>query len=224
MLVRIENATKAIKGATILNNISIGFEEGKIYGLRGKNGSGKTMLLRLIAGLILPTSGSVYIGEEKLGKDISFPPSIGVLIENPSFISNYTGFENLKSLASIQRRINDDEIKDSIRSVGLDPQDRRPFRKYSLGMKQRLGIACAVMEKPDIVLLDEPYSALDDNAIALTSEIIQKQRQRGGLVILASHEWDTIRDIVDRTVDMENGKIVGSQFQCSVSSNQETPV
>ena len=213
MLVRIENATKTIKGATILENISISFEKGRIYGLRGKNGSGKTMLLRLIAGLILPTSGSVYIDEQELGKDISFPPSIGVLIENPSFISNYTGFANLKALASIQHRINDVEIEESIRGVGLNPSDRRPFRKYSLGMKQRLGIACAVMEKPDIVLLDEPYNALDDDAIALTTGIIREQRQRGALVILASHEWEAIRDIVDCAIDMKHGRIIEKPIQ-----------
>lgn len=222
MFVRIENATKVIKGATILDNITIGFEEGKIYGIRGKNGSGKTMLLRLIAGLIIPTSGGVYIGEAKLGKDISFPPSIGVLIENPSFISNYTGFSNLKALASIQHRISDDEINNSIRCVGLDPQDRRPFRKYSLGMKQRLGIACAVMEKPDIVLLDEPYNALDDDAIALTTNIILEQRKRGALVILASHEWEAIRDIVDCAIEMKNGRIAGNQPAQTDSLSQGT--
>ena len=131
------------------------------------NGSGKTMLMRAISGLILPTSGKVYINDKELGRHISFPPSIGILIENPSFISNYTGFKNLKILASIQNRISDDEIRDAIRKVGLDPDDKRTFKKYSLGMKQRLGIAAAIMERPDIVILDEPINALDEAGAGL---------------------------------------------------------
>ena len=120
------------------------------------------MLLRALSGLILPTSGKVYFNDKVLGRQISFPPSIGILIENPSFISNYTGFKNLKILASIQNRISDDEIRDAIRKVGLDPDDKRTFKKYSLGMKQRLGIAAAIMERPDIVIHDEPINALDE--------------------------------------------------------------
>ena len=136
-VVRLEDYCKSFKSAEVLKNINLTLESGKVIGLKGKNGSGKTMLMRAISGLILPTSGKVYINDKELGRHISFPPSIGILIENPSFISNYTGFKNLKILASIQNRISDDEIRDAIRKVGLDPDDKRTFKKYSLGMKQR---------------------------------------------------------------------------------------
>ena len=166
-MVRLEEYCKSFKSAEVLKNINLTLESGKVIGLKGKNGSGKTMLMRAISGLILPTSGKVYINDKELGRQISFPPSIGILIENPSFISNYTGFKNLKILASIQNRISDDEIRDAIRTVGLDPDDKRTFKKYSLGMKQRLGIAAAIMERPDIVILNEPINALDEAGAGL---------------------------------------------------------
>lgn len=143
MQLQINHLTKTIKRATVLKDISLTLESGKVYGLRGKNGSGKTMLMRCICGLIVPTGGSILIDGEQLGKDISFPRSVGALIENPAFLSNYTGFKNLKILASIQERIGDQQIKEAIAQVGLDPEDSRKYRKYSLGMKQRLGIAAA---------------------------------------------------------------------------------
>lgn len=207
MFVEVRDATKVIKGVPVLEDVTLGFERGRIYGVRGKNGSGKTMLLRLIAGLMVPTNGSVTVGGKRLGRDISFPPSIGALIENPSFISNYTGFANLKSLADIQGKIGSDEIRETVCAVGLDPADRRPFRKYSLGMKQRLGIACAVMERPEMVLLDEPYNALDDTAVDLTTQIIIAQRERGALVVIASHGWDYLERIVDEVIDMKGGHV-----------------
>ena len=169
-VVRLEHYTKNFKKVTVLDDINLTLESGKVIGLKGKNGSGKTMLMRAISGLILPTSGKVFINDKELGKQISFPPSIGLLIENPSFIANYTGFKNLKILASIQNKISDEEIREAIRKVGLKPDDPRTFKKYSLGMKQRLGIAAAIMEKPDIVILDEPFSALD----TITKSIIHK--------------------------------------------------
>ena len=162
MRVEIENYTKTIKGATVLSDISLNMESGKVYGLRGHNGCGKTMLMRAISGLILPTSGCVKIDGQAIGKDISFPPSIGLLIEYPAFINSYTGFKNLKMIADIQKKIGDDKIRDAIKKVGLDPDDKRTFKKYSLGMKQKLGIACAIMEEPDLIILDEPVNALDE--------------------------------------------------------------
>ena len=137
-VVRLEHYTKNFKKVTVLDDINLTLESGKVIGLKGKNGSGKTMLMRAISGLILPTSGKVFINDKELGKQISFPPSIGLLIENPSFIANYTGFKNLKILASIQNKISDEEIREAIRKVGLKPDDPRTFKKYSLGMKQRL--------------------------------------------------------------------------------------
>ena len=150
----IKGLNKKIKGSPVLTDINLEFNGGKVYGLKGKNGSGKTMLMRAVSGLITADSGTVTINGEVLGKQISFPRSIGVLIENPAFISNYTGFKNLSVLASIQKRIGVDRIRQTLEEVGLDPDDKRTYRKYSLGMKQRLGIAAAVMEYPDIIILD----------------------------------------------------------------------
>ena len=160
MYVICQNVTKKIKDNIILNNVSIIFEKGKIHGIRGYNGSGKSMLLRAIAGLIKLSDGKVMVDNKTVGKDIPFPESVGVLIEYPSFIPDYTGFKNLLFLAKIKNEIGEEEIKQTIRYVGLDSDDNRKYKKYSLGMKQRLGIAHAIMEKPDLLLLDEPTNAL----------------------------------------------------------------
>lgn len=173
MKIELINASKIIKKVKILDSINLTLDSGKIYGLKGKNGSGKTMIMRLICGLIKPTDGKVVIDGEELGKDIAFPRSVGVLIENPSFISEYTGAENLAMLASIKNSIGKDEINDVLTKVGLDPCDKRTYRKYSLGMKQRLGIAAAIMEKPDIVILDEPINALDESGASVVRDILK---------------------------------------------------
>ena len=165
--IQLPDVVKDIKGKRIIDHVSLQMESGKISGLKGVNGSGKTMLMRLIAGLITPTSGSILINGKRLGKDITFPESIGILIENPAFLDAYSGFDNLKMLASIQKKITDDHIRETLSLVGLDPQDKKKYRKYSLGMKQRLGIAAAVMEEPDIVILDEPTNALDRDGVAM---------------------------------------------------------
>ena len=153
MVIKLTNVSKVIKKAKVLDNINLELTSGKVYGFKGKNGSGKTMLMRVICGLISATEGTVEIDGRILGKDMTFPESVGVLIENPAFIGNYTGFKNLKVLASIQNRVDDEHIKKVIRQVGLDPDDKRTYRKYSLGMKQKLGIAAAYMENPDIIIL-----------------------------------------------------------------------
>ena len=155
------------------------------------------------------TSGQISINDEVLGKDISFPRSIGVLIENPSFISNYTGLKNLQVLASIQKRIGNDEIKQAILEVGLDPEDKRTYKKYSLGMKQRLGIAAAIMEKPEIVILDEPINALDDTGAKLVRDILHKLRDEGSLVILACHDTEELEFLSDEIFTLSEGKMIG---------------
>ena len=209
MKIKIVNLNKTIKKAPILLDINMELDGGRIYGLKGKNGSGKTMLMREICGLIMPTSGQISINDEVLGKDISFPRSIGVLIENPSFISNYTGLKNLQVLASIQKRIGNDEIKQAILEVGLDPEDKRTYRKYSLGMKQRLGIAAAIMEKPEIVILDEPINALDDSGAKLVRDILHKLRDKGSLVILACHDTEELEFLSDEIFTLSEGRMVG---------------
>lgn len=208
-VVRLEDYCKSFKSAEVLKNINLTLESGKVIGLKGKNGSGKTMLMRAISGLILPTSGKVYINDKELGRHISFPPSIGILIENPSFISNYTGFKNLKILASIQNRISDDEIRDAIRKVGLDPDDRRTFKKYSLGMKQRLGIAAAIMERPDIVILDEPINALDEAGAGLIKGLLDELKANGSLIIIACHDTEELNYLSDEIYEIYDGEITG---------------
>lgn len=208
-VVRLEDYCKSFKSAEVLKNINLTLESGKVIGLKGKNGSGKTMLMRAISGLILPTSGKVYINDKELGRHISFPPSIGILIENPSFISNYTGFRNLKILASIQNRISDDEIRDAIRKVGLDPDDKRTFKKYSLGMKQRLGIAAAIMERPDIVILDEPINALDEAGAGLIKGLLDELKANGSLIIIACHDTEELNYLSDEIYEIYDGEITG---------------
>ena len=208
-VVRLEDYCKSFKSAEVLKNINLTLESGKVIGLKGKNGSGKTMLMRAISGLILPTSGKVYINDKELGRQISFPPSIGILIENPSFISNYTGFKNLKILASIQNRISDDEIRDAIRKVGLDPDDKRTFKKYSLGMKQRLGIAAAIMERPDIVIRDEPINALDEAGAGLIKGLLDELKANGSLIIIACHDTEELNYLSDEIYEIYDGEITG---------------
>ena len=209
MKIKITHLSKKIKKAVILDDVNMELESGRIYGLKGKNGSGKTMLMRAICGLITPTNGTVEIDGKILGKDISFPESIGVLIENPSFISNYTGMKNLQVLASIQKHIGDEEIRNTLELVGLDPDDKRTFKKYSLGMKQRLGIAEAIMERPDIVILDEPINALDESGAAMIREILHHLRNEGKLIILACHDTEELNFLADEIYEIAEGKIVG---------------
>lgn len=207
MYIKIENLTKTIKGSTVLDDISITFEQGKIYGLKGKNGSGKTMLMRTICGLIRPSSGTIDIDGKQLGKHFSFPPSIGVLIENPAFIPKYTGLKNLKILAEIQNKIDEDKIRQTLTDIGLSPDDKRTYRKYSLGMKQRLGIACALMEDPDIILLDEPINALDENGVLQVRTLLARAKERGAIIIVACHDKEELELLSDEIYVLYEGKI-----------------
>lgn len=207
MQIEVKDLCKTIKGVEILRHVDMVMDGGKIYGLRGKNGSGKTMFMRCICGLILPSSGEISIDGKCIGKDIDFPPSIGVLIENPAFLNAYTGLENLKLLASIKGQITETEIRDTLAAVGLDPDDRRKYRKYSLGMKQRLGIACALMESPDIILLDEPINALDQRGVEMVKELLLELRNQGKLIIVACHDNQELEFLSDVIYHVDNGRI-----------------
>lgn len=207
MNIELKNVTKMIKGIEVIRNVSISFNSGIVTGLRGVNGSGKTMLLRLIAGLIKPTKGEVVIDGKVLWRDISFPSSIGVLIENPAFIDYYSGLDNLKLLASIKNIISNNEIIEAIRNVGLDPTSKKIYKKYSLGMKQRLGIAAAIMESPDIILLDEPTNALDTGGIEMLKSVIMREKERGGAIILACHDQAVLESLSDVIYCIEEGSL-----------------
>lgn len=209
--IEIRNVSKMIKGNKVIDNISLNFQSGEIIGLKGVNGSGKTMLMRLIAGLIMPTEGEIVIDGERIGTDITFPRSIGILIENPAFLDSYSGFQNLKLLASIKDKINDSDIKDAITAVKLNPNDKKKYRKYSLGMKQRLGIAAAIMEHPDIILLDEPTNALDSDGVETVKELLQKEKTRGALIVVSCHDAEVLEEMSDKIYLIENGRIVGNE-------------
>ena len=212
MNITIKGVTKTIRGNTVADNINLELKSGTIYGLCGYNGCGKTMLMRLIAGLILPSEGEVIIDGKVLGRETDFPESMGILIENPSFLGSLTGFENLKLLASIKRLIQDDLIKHSIRRVGLNPDDKKHYRKYSLGMKQRLGIASAIMESPDLIILDEPTNALDRDGVEIVKKIILEEKKRGALVIMTCHDRTILEGVSDVIYTIEHGKITDELF------------
>lgn len=207
MEIEVRNLTKKISGNLILDNINMKMTRRKIYGLKGKNGSGKTMLMRAICGLILPTEGEVVIDGQVLGKDISFPNSLGALIESPGFISNYSGFENLKILSEIQDKIDDNKINEVLTMVGLDPKEKKKFKKYSLGMKQKLGIAAAIMEEPEIIILDEPTNALDESSVISLRKTLQKYRDAGALIIISCHDSEELEFLSDEIFFMENGRL-----------------
>ncbi|MBP2071284.1 ATP-binding cassette domain-containing protein [Thermoanaerobacterium butyriciformans] len=206
----VTNLSKNIGQNEILKSINLNLEKGTIYGFFGRNGSGKTMLFRALCGLIKPTSGTITINNKVLHRDISFPESIGVIIESPGFWDHYTGFENLKVLSSIKNIIGDEDIRKSLKRVGLDPDDRRIYKKYSLGMKQRLAIAQAIMERPDIIILDEPTNSLDENGVQLVREILIEEKKRGALILIASHNKDDIDILSDVKYKVDDGSVIQS--------------
>lgn len=208
MEIKVNNLSKKLSNNIVLDDINIDLYSGKIYGFVGKNGSGKTMLMRAICGLILPTSGCVEIDGKVIGKDISFPESVGALIENPGFISSYSGFKNLKTLAQIKNEISDDDIISILEQVGLDPYNKKSFRKYSLGMKQKLGIACAMMENPKLLILDEPFNGLDEESVDKVRQLIMERRGKDSLTIISCHDSDEIDKICDEIITIKLGKIV----------------
>lgn len=204
----IKNITKIIKKNTVLDNISLTMSSGKIYGFQGINGSGKTMLMRCIIGLIHPTSGRISINGKFLGKDIEFPESIGFLLENPAFLDGYTGIENLRMLTKLNRNLTDTELNTILDKVELTDAGNKKYKKYSMGMKQRLGIAAAVMEHPDILILDEPTNALDTNGINIVKDIIVSERNRGALVIISCHDTDLLINLSDEIFRLQAGQLV----------------
>ncbi|MEW5552124.1 ATP-binding cassette domain-containing protein [Peribacillus frigoritolerans] len=207
-MLNISNVSKKIKNTYVLNKISYKFEEGNIYGLFGRNGSGKTMLLRALSGLIIPTEGEITIDNQQLHKDISFLPSVGIIIENMQLLPQYDGVTNLKILSKIKKKSTENDIFEAIERVGLDPASRLKVKKYSLGMKQRLNIAQAIFEKPDILLLDEPTNAIDEKGIDFVHKILIEEKKRGAIIIIASHHKEDISSLCDYTIKMSEGRII----------------
>lgn len=208
MKIEITNLKKVIKGTIVLDDINYTFSGGRIYGLCGKNGCGKTMLMRLIAGLIYPSSGTIRIKDKVLGKDISFPESVGMLIENPSFLNDYTGKQNLEMLAGLQKNVDKAEVRRVLEQVGLDPDDKRKFYKYSLGMRQRLEIAAAIMGSPELILLDEPINAIDTDGVQEIRAIIRGLSAENRIIIVASHDKSEMDYLADEKIYMSEGRLI----------------
>ena len=206
MELRAENISKIIHKKTILSNVNLELHNGTVYGFVGANGSGKTMLFRALSGLMSVTSGRITWNGKVLHRDFSVLPSLGILLENVRLYSNMTGMDNLRYLASINRKIGDDEIRYALKRVGLNPDDRRIYQKYSLGMKQRLGIACAIMEEPKLLLLDEPFNTLDKEGQEKLSEIIRDMRDKGSLILLSSHDKDELENLSDVIYLVDSGR------------------
>lgn len=209
MNIKISHVSKTIKNNPVIKDISMELQSGAVYGFKGINGSGKTMLMRLISGLIRPTQGEISMNGKILGKDISFPNSIGVFLENPAFLDAYSGFNNLKLLASIKSVESDDDIRNTLLRVGLDPDSNKKYKKYSLGMKQRLGIAAAIMEKPEIVILDEPTNSLDEDGVDLVKHIVRNEKERGALVVVSCHDEGILKGMSDEMFLLEQGRLIG---------------
>lgn len=207
MQIIMDNVTKVIDGNTILNQINFTMEGGNIYGIKGRNGSGKTMLMRTLCGLIRTTSGTVSIDGDILGRDISFPRSLGILLEAPGFINHYSGYKNLKTLVDINQNVNEQRIIEVLERVGLDPCEKKPFKKYSLGMKQKLGIAAAIVESPDFIILDEPTNALDEKSMVELKKILRELKEQGKLILISCHDTEDLLEMADTIIELTDGTI-----------------
>ena len=201
----LENVTKKFKEQSVLETTSVSFEKGKIHGIIGNNGSGKTVLFKIICGLLLPTTGKVTVNGTEVGKEADFAPDTGILIETPGFLSFESGYRNLKDLASIRNKINDEQIQMNIQRVGLDPKDKKRVGKYSMGMRQRLGIAQAIMENPSLLILDEPMNGLDKHGAAEIRQLLMDLRAEGKTILIASHIAEDIHILCDTVYEIENG-------------------
>lgn len=207
-VLKAEHVYKRIRRKEILVDINLELCSGKIYGFVGRNGSGKTMLFRALSGLINIDSGKISFNEKTLHKDMEVLPNMGLTLENAGLYPELTGFQNLKILSQIRKVISAIDIKQSISKVGLNPDDKRSFRKYSMGMKQRLIIAQAIMEKPDIIILDEPTNALDEKGVIEVRNIIEKEKKRGAIILLASHNRQDIDILADHIYILNQGNIM----------------
>lgn len=204
-IINVIHVTKKFGQAVVLNDVNISFEKGKIHGLIGRNGSGKTMLMKCICGFVPITQGEIFVNGKMIGKDIDVPDKLGAIIETPGFLYNYSGYNNLKFLAAIQNKISKDEICDAIKLVGLDPDSKKHVGKYSLGMRQRLGLAQALMENPDILLLDEPMNGLDKHGVMEMRELFKKFADNGKTIIMANHSSEDIEALCDTVCEMDLG-------------------
>ena len=205
--ISVQNVSKDFGQDRVLKSVSREFETGKIHGIVGNNGSGKTVLMKCICGFLLPTEGKVIVNGKRVGKDVDFPGDLGIIIETPGFLPNITGVKNLEILASLNKKIGLAEVAASIRRVGLDPLMKKPVAKYSLGMRQRLGIAQAIMEDPSLLILDEPLNGLDKHGVREMRDLIKSLKEDGKTILLASHNQRDIDELCDTVCEMDAGNM-----------------
>lgn len=203
--VKLEHVTKRFGDDLVLKEVNLNLKTGKVYGIVGNNGSGKTVLMKCICGFLPVTTGCVWVFGKRIGKDVDFPESLGVIIETPGFLTHLTGSRNLEILADLNRRITKADIRFVLKKVGLDPDMKKPVAKYSLGMRQRLGIAQAIMEDPGLLILDEPFNGLDKNGVGEIRRILLELKGLGKTILLASHNEEDIRILCDEVFEMDAG-------------------
>lgn len=203
--ISIQQVYKSFGEEEVLHDISHDFEEGLIHGIIGNNGSGKTVLFKCICGFLYPTKGKIFVDYQQVGKDMDFPEDMGIIIETPGFLPYQTGMKNLQILASLKKKIDKQIVRETIIRVGLDPDIQKPVSKYSLGMRQRLGIAQAIMEDPFMLILDEPFNGLDKHAVKDMRELILELKSKGKTILLASHNQADIDELCDTVCEMDAG-------------------
>lgn len=206
-MVEVKNLSKSFRSEIAVDNVTVTFRSGAIHGLVGPNGSGKTVLMKLICGLLMPTSGEVIVDDKIVGRDVDFPPSLGAIIETPGFIPYLSGYRNLKDLADIRKRVGRAEIAAAMEKLGLDAYARKRAGTYSLGMRQRLGIAQAIMEDPSLLVLDEPMNGLDNRSVELVRALLLQLRDEGKTILLASHHMEDIQELCDTVCSMDCGRL-----------------
>lgn len=206
--IEVQNVVKRFRDQVVLKNVSISFEKGQIHGIVGRNGSGKTVLFKCICGLMHPEEGVILVNGKRVGRDVDMPEDIGAIIEAPGFLPNYSGYKNLRFLANIRRKIGKEEILNVLKTVGLDPESRKHMGKYSLGMRQRLGIAQAIMEDPEILILDEPMNGLDNAGVQDIRALLLELKAQGKTILLASHNHEDIAALCDTVHEMDGGVLL----------------
>lgn len=206
--IEVQNVVKRFRDQVVLKNVSISFEKGQIHGIVGRNGSGKTVLFKCICGLMHPEEGVILVNGKRVGRDVDMPEDIGAIIEAPGFLPNYSGYKNLRFLANIRRKIGKEEILNVLKTVGLDPESRKHVGKYSLGMRQCLGIAQAIMEDPEILILDEPMNGLDNAGVQDIRALLLELKAQGKTILLASHNHEDIAALCDTVHEMDGGVLL----------------
>ena len=206
--IEVQNVVKRFRDQVVLKNVSISFEKGQTHGIVGRNGSGKTVLFKCICGLMHPEEGVILVNGKRVGRDVDMPEDIGAIIEAPGFLPNYSGYKNLRFLANIRRKIGKEEILNVLKTVGLDPESRKHVGKYSLGMRQRLGIAQAIMEDPEILILDEPMNGLDNAGVQDIRALLLELKAQGKTILLASHNHEDIAALCDTVHEMDGGVLL----------------